>query len=210
MAEDPDADPPTGGSADAATAGEELPPRPLGDPPPTASDVLDELEALAGTVDDPEEREAVERAKLVLGEMQAGPFGNVVYGFDRADAAEALLGALLFGIPMFVEGGTLEVGTFVAANPLALVGTLGASVALTIGILYVADFQDVRVYRPLLGFIPRRLAGILVISLLTALVAMTAWGRLDWSRPWLSFCQASVALVPMVIGAALGDLLPGS
>jgi uncharacterized membrane protein len=195
---------------DVSTASEDHPPRPLGEPPPTTSDVLDELEALSRTVDDPEEREAVERAKLVLGEMQAGPFGNVVYGFDRADAAEALLGALLFGIPMFVEGGTLEVGAFVATNPLYLAGTLGASVALTVGILYVADFQDVRVYRPLLGFIPRRLAGILTISFVTALVAMTAWGRLDWSQPWLSFCQVSVAFVPMVIGAALGDLLPGS
>jgi uncharacterized membrane protein len=210
MADDPDTDPRSPGESDAATAGEDLPPRPLGEPPPTTSDVLDELEALSRTVDDPEEREAVERAMRLTGEMQAGPFGNVVYGFDRADAAEALLGALLFGIPMFVEGGTLEVGAFVATSPLYLAGTLGASVALTVGILYVADFQDVRVYRPLLGFIPRRLAGILAISFVTALVAMTAWGRLDWARPWLSFCQASVALVPMVIGAALGDLLPGS
>jgi uncharacterized membrane protein len=210
MADDPDAARPDGEPGDAATAGEDLPPRPLGEPPPTTSDVLDELEALSRTVDDPEEREAVERAMRLTGEMQAGPFGNVVYGFDRADAAEALLGALLFGIPMFVEGGTLEVGAFVATSPLYLAGTLGASVALTVGILYVADFQDVRVYRPLLGFIPRRLAGILAISFVTALVAMTAWGRLDWARPWLSFCQASVALVPMVIGAALGDLLPGS
>jgi uncharacterized membrane protein len=187
------------------------PPHPLEDElPPTLSDLLDELEALERTVDDPDERERVERAKLVAGHLQPGRFGNVVVGFDRADAAEALLGALLFGVPMFVESGTLEVGAFVASNPAFLIGTLAASVALAVGILYVADFQDVRVHRPLLGFVPRRLAGILVISFVTAAVAMTAWGRLDWARPWLAFCQVTVAFLPMTIGAALGDLLPGS
>jgi uncharacterized membrane protein len=197
--------------ADAATGRGDLPPRPLGDdPPPTASDVMDELEALAEVVEDPEALETLLRAKKLTGELQEGRFGNVVFGFDRADAAEGLLGALLFGIPMFVEGGTLEVGAFVATHPLYLVGTLVAAVLLNIGILYIADFQDVRVHRPLLGFIPRRLVGILSISAVTALVAMTVWGRLDWTQPWLAVCQATVAFVPMTIGAALGDLLPGS
>ena len=82
--------------------------------------------------------------------------------------------------------------------------------ALNVGILYVAEFQDVRVHRPLLGFVPRRLAGILGISFATALVAMTVWGRLDWGAPWLAVCQTTVAFVSMTIGAALGDLLPGS
>jgi hypothetical protein len=43
----------------------------------------------------------------------------------------------------------------------------------------------------------------------TALFMMTAWGRVDWARPWLAICQISVAWVPMSIGAALGGLLPG-
>jgi hypothetical protein len=38
---------------------------------------------------------------------------------------------------------------------------------------------------------------------------MTAWGRVEWAQPWLAVCQISVAWVPMAIGAALGDLLPG-
>jgi hypothetical protein len=44
-------------------------------------------------------------------------FGRIVYGFDRSDIAEDALGALVFGIPMAVEGGTQEVGSFVAAKP---------------------------------------------------------------------------------------------
>jgi len=43
----------------------------------------------------------------------------------------------------------------------------------------------------------------------TALFMMTAWGRVDWDRPWLAICQISVVWVPMSIGATLGGLLPG-
>jgi len=39
-------------------------------------------------------------------------FGRTVIGFDRTDLSEALLGSVLFGIPMMVEGGTQEVGEF--------------------------------------------------------------------------------------------------
>jgi hypothetical protein len=46
--------------------------------------------------------------------------------------------------------------------------------------------------------------------MVTALVMMTVWGRVSWSEPWLAFCTVSVAFVPMAIGAALGDILPGS
>ena len=90
-----------------------------------------------------------------------------MFGFDRSDAGEALLGSFLFGIPMFDEGGTTEVGEFIAARPTHVLLTNALTVALMVGILYVADFQDVQVH------------------------------------------QISVALVPMAIGSALGDLLPG-
>lgn len=111
---------------------------------------------------------------------------------------------------MFVEGGTAEVGEFVATRPVFLVGTVVAAVWLVHGIVYVADFQDVRVHDPILGIVPRRMVGVSGVAFLTALVAMTAWGRVDWTAPWLAFCTVSVAFVPMAIGAALGDILPGS
>ena len=177
---------------------------------PTMGDVLDELDALHDSVDSAAERDRVEEIIETVHDVEEpAVFGRLVVGFDRADAAEALLGSVLFGIPMVVEGGTLDVGAFVAAHPLALVGTLLAAVGLTIGILYVAEFQDVRVYKPLFGVLPRRLVGVVTIAFLTALGLMTVWGRVDWADPWLAFSQVSVAFVPMVIGAALGDLLPG-
>jgi hypothetical protein len=52
--------------------------------------------------------------------------------------------------------------------------------------------------------------GVLSISFVTAFVMMTAWGRVDWAVPWLAFCRCTVAFVPMAIGAALGDILPGT
>jgi uncharacterized membrane protein len=177
---------------------------------PDLGELYDQLRELEETVDSPEERDLVREALRTTVAVEPGPFGRILYGFDRADAAEALLGALVFGIPMFVEGGTLEVGLFLAGRPLLLVGTVAAAVAVTTAVLYVADIQDVRVKHRLLGLVPRRLAGVLGIALLAALVAMTAWGRVDWTRPVVALSQVAVAFGPMAVGAALGDILPGS
>ena len=175
-------------------------------------DLLSEFDALAETVDSPEERERVRAARnaAVVAANDDDVFGQVIKGYDRADVAEAFVGSLLFGIPMFVEGGTNEVGEFLAATPIALVGTVVGAIVLVIGILYVAEIQDVRVYKPLLGFIPRRLVGVLGVSFVTALVMMTAWGRVAWVDPLLAFATVVAAFVPMSVGAALGDILPGS
>jgi len=174
--------------------------------------LLAEFDALAETVDSPAERERVRAARraAVVAAREAGVFGRVIRGFDRADLAEAFLGAVLFGVPMFVEGGTNEVGHHLAAHPLSLVGTVAGAVALVIGILYVADIQDVRIHEPLFGVVPRRLVGVLGVSAVTAVVVMTAWGRVDWATPVLAVADVTVAFVPMSVGAALGDILPGS
>lgn len=175
-------------------------------------ELLTEFDALAETVDSPEERDRVRAARnaAVVAAQDDDVFGQVIEGYDRADLAEAFVGSLLFGIPMFVEGGTNEVGEFLAATPLALAGTLVGAVGLVIGILYVAEIQDVRVHKPILGIVPRRLVGTLGASFGTALVIMTAWGRVVWSEPLLAFATVVAAFVPMSLGAALGDILPGS
>lgn len=178
---------------------------------PDIGDLFDELEELEEMVDDPEERAQVRDAMRVASEAQEDVvFGRVVWGFDRADLAESVLGALLFGVPMAVEDGTNEAGEFVALNPVFLGGTLVATVGLVVGIIYVADIQDVRIHDPILGVVPRRLVGVLGASFLTSILLMTAWGRVDWGEPWIAFSTCAVALLPMAIGAALGDILPGS
>lgn len=170
---------------------------------------FDELEAL---VDSPEERAQVRAARAEAVEVvQSGRvFGRVIRGFDRADAAEALLGSVLLGLPMLVEGGTFEVGAFLAAHPAYLAATALFGLGTVAGILYVAEFQDVRVHEPLLGVIPRRLAGVVTIATLTAGTLATIWGRVAWGDPAVAAASVLVIAVPMAIGGALGDILPGT
>ena len=207
---DPGADPDPGANTRAgadADSGE------ADDPPadPEIEDLLDELETLEETVDDPDEREQVrETMRMARRVSTPGAFGRVIRGFDRHDAAEALVGSVVVGVPMLVEGGTLEVGEFLAAHPLAFATTLLGTVGVVIGVLYVAEIQQVEIHRPLFGVVPRRLAGVLTISFATAFVLMTAWGRVSWTEPWLALCQTVVAFAPMALGGALGDILPGS
>lgn len=178
---------------------------------PDMGDLFDDLEELEATVDTEEERERVRETMQTAMEVQDSPvFGRVIWGFDRADFAEAMLGALIFGLPMFVEGGTLDVGAFLADHPHFLAFTYAVAIAIVVGILYVSNIQDVRIHEPILGVFPRRLLGVLGISFGAAFVMMTAWGQVTWSDGWLAFCQCSVAFMPMAIGAALGDILPGT
>ncbi|WP_372480705.1 DUF2391 domain-containing protein [Halomicrobium sp. HM KBTZ05] len=176
------------------------------------SDLFDDLSELEDLVDSPAERARVREAMQTASEVDDdGPvFGRVVWGFDRADLAESVLGALLFGIPMAVEGGTVDSGRFIAARPPFLALTLLATVAVVVGILYVADIQDVRVAYAFFGLVPRRLVGVLGSSFVTAVTLLSVWGVVDWADPWLDFCVCVVAFFPMAIGAALGDILPGS
>ncbi|PSQ29020.1 hypothetical protein BRD03_01690 [Halobacteriales archaeon QS_9_68_17] len=60
----------------------------------------------------------------------SGVSGKVVKGFDRGDVAEALVGRVVFGIPILVEGGTLEVGAFIATRLGYYAATLSFGVAL--------------------------------------------------------------------------------
>ncbi|AXG05254.1 DUF2391 family protein [Haloplanus rubicundus] len=183
-----------------------------GDGSADMGDLFDELEELEALVVSDAAREQVRETMRVAMEASAAasPFGRVIRGFDRGDLAEALLGALLFGIPMAVEGGTQEVAVFLAGHPGALGVTFCFAVGMVVGIIYVADIQDVRVHKPIFGVIPRRLVGVIGVSFLTAVCLLTVWGRVDWETPWLALANAVVAFVPMSIGAALGDLLPGS
>ncbi|GGI99831.1 hypothetical protein GCM10008995_07120 [Halobellus salinus] len=206
----------SGDNAPAASGDDERPPdddkRPPDDGDEELRRLLAEFDALAETVDSPEEHERVRAARnaAVVAAQDDELFGQVITGYDRADLAEAFVGSLLFGIPMFVEGGTNEVGAFLASHPVSLVGTLVGAVGLVVGILYVADIQDMWVYKPILGVVPRRLVGVLGASVVTALVVMTAWGRVEWSDPVLALATVVAAFVPMSVGAALGDILPGS
>ena len=58
------------------------------DDPPEMVDLIDELEALAETVDTDAERKRVAETLAVARRVRTGAvFGRVVRGFDRGDAA---------------------------------------------------------------------------------------------------------------------------
>ncbi|WP_459191991.1 hypothetical protein [Halosimplex sp. J119] len=175
---------------------------------PDIDDVLDELEELEELVDTPEEREQVREAMRTARRAHTPRvFGRITNAFDLRDAGEAVVGAFIFGIPMIVEGGTLEIGEDIAGSVPALAATAGFGFLVVLGILYAARFEAVE-SDLLFGFLPRRLLGILAISTAMSVGLMTLWQRVDWSSPEEAFAQCLVAAVVMAVGASLGDVLP--
>lgn len=176
---------------------------------PDFRDAIDELEELEELVDSDEEREQVREAMRTLERVRPRMFGRLREGFDLRDAGEALVGSFLFGIPMIVEEGTLEVGTYIATRPLFVVVTMLLGLALVLGILRSVEFEKVE-EDMLFGVIPVRLIGILCIAGGSALILMTIWGRVDWGTPSVAASQTLVTAVVMAVGASLGDILPGA
>ncbi|MFC7139027.1 DUF2391 family protein [Halosimplex aquaticum] len=175
---------------------------------PDIDDVLDELEELEELVDTPEEREQVREAMRTARRAHTPRvIGRLRDSFDLRDAGEAVVGAFIFGIPMIVEGGTLEIGEAIAGSIPALAVTAAFGFLVVLGILYAARFEEVE-SDLLFGFLPRRLLGILAISVTMSVGLMTLWNRVDWSRPEEAFAQCLVAAVVMAVGASLGDVLP--
>jgi uncharacterized membrane protein len=168
---------------------------------------MDELEQLEELVDSGEEREQVRTAMRTLRRARPTPFGRLRDDFDSRDAGEALVGSFIFGIPMIVEGGTLEVGAYIATRPLYVVLTVLLGLAIVLGILRAVEFEKVE-EDLLFGLVPVRLLGVLCIAGGAAIVLMTMWGRVDWGEPSVAASQTLVTAVVMAVGASLGDILP--
>lgn len=175
---------------------------------PDIEDVLADLESLEGMVDSERERdqirETMRTARRVRDRSVLGGFRNA---FGSRDAGEALVGSFLFGIPMIVEDGTLDVGRHIAAVPLSFGLTVAFGMTLTLGILHAGRFRRVEA-NLLFGIVPLRLVSIVGIAGVTAFALMTIWGRVDWATPWVALGQTTVTAVVMAVGAAIGDVLP--
>lgn len=191
------------------------------DPPPSSSSstdrdtnidtVLEHLEDLENTVDDPEERKEVRRA---INLVESLPLTGKIEKYTTRDMAQAFVGSILFSVPLLVEGGVGEIAAHFLEStpggvPVFFVGNIVFSVFLTGALLYWADIRDVRVHKPIFGVIPRRLLGVLVIAFLTSMFTMTLWGRVDWSEPVVALSRVSVVWTVGAFGGALGDILPG-
>jgi uncharacterized membrane protein len=186
------------------------------DNPDHLQDVLAELEDLEQSIDSPEQHEELEDVRQAVGRIPGSGFvGERIERYTTRDVAESFVGSILISLPMLVEDGVFEIADHfleptVAGVPVWLVVNSLFVVVLSWGLLYWTDFRSIHDNRQVFGIIPRRLLGVLLISLVTATFTMTLWGRLDgWSDPTVALARISVIWTAAAFGAALGDILPG-
>lgn len=171
-------------------------------------DVIEDLEDLEGMVDDEAERAKVRETREAAEEVQVpGLVGRFRRGFGLRDAGEAVIGGFIFGVPMIVEGGTYDVGRYMANHPPSLAVTILFGGSLILAILYAGGFERVSEDR-LLGVVPLRLLGILGISVGLAVSLLTVWGQVDWSEPMVAGSQTALVAIAMGVGGSVGDILP--
>lgn len=176
-------------------------------------DVYRQLQRIEETVDTDEEREEVERARTMLKRV---PGSDHINKYTSRDMGEAFVGGIVFSLPLLVEDGVFEIAEWftehtVADIPILLVANILFIVILTAGLLYAVDFREVKITNPLLGFIPRRLVGVLAISFLVAAGSMLMWGRLHEEDPTTieQFNRITVIWAAAALGAVLADIIPG-
>lgn len=175
--------------------------------------VLKELEQLERTVSEDHEREEVQRVRDML---EYVPGTRIIHKYTSRDIGEAFIGGLVFSLPLLVEDGVFDIAEWfveytIGPIPLFLTINLVFIVAVVTGLLYAIDFREVRIVNPILGFIPRRLVGILMISALCAFGMMFLWGRLHEGDPTTleSVARGTIIWTSAGLGAVLADILPG-
>lgn len=180
--------------------------------------LLTELETLKETVDDPTEREQVREAMKVAQNLpRTERAKRRIKKYTTRDVAEGFVGGILLSLPLLVEDGVFEIAewfleTVVFGIPLFLVANIGFIMLMVYGLLYWSDIRNVKDPNPILGVIPRRYVGVLLISLVTAAFLLVLWGRHVEEDPASTlevFGRVTVIWAAAAFGAALGDILPG-
>jgi len=179
-------------------------------------DVMEQLDELEATVDSADEQKELNDVRIALERLPGSEYvSKRIDKYTTRDVAESFVGSILISLPLLVEDGVYDIGehflaTTAAGIPLWLVGNVAFIFVMTWALLYWADFRDVKDPNPFFGLIPRRLVGVLLISLFTASLLMTLWGRVEgWEDPLLAFARISVIWAAAAFGAVLGDILPG-
>ncbi|WP_418280714.1 DUF2391 family protein [Halorubrum sp. DTA98] len=184
---------------------------------PDIDDLLDKLDTLERTVDHPREREKV-RQTISLVERMPGSeaFTKRISKYTGRDVAESFVGGIVLSLPLLVEDGVFDIAEFFVSTtvgpvPVFLVANVTFVVVMTFGLLYHADFRDVRVENPIFGVVPHRFVAVLIISFTVAFSTMFLWGRLHEGDPSSAEALGRVSVIwaAAAFGAALGDILPG-
>lgn len=176
-------------------------------------DILDQLEELEGSITTTKGREELRHTKRMLKHL---PGTDYISKYTGRDMGEAFVGSIIFALPLMVEDGVFVIADYflestVAGVPVFLLANSLFIIALTTGLLYAVDFREVRITNPILGVVPRRLAGVLGISFLTAAGLMVMWGRMFEGGPTTveMVARTTVVWAAASMGASLGDILPG-
>jgi uncharacterized membrane protein len=175
----------------------------------------EQFDDLESVVDDTGERQAVNRIReRSVQATVEDTLGDRIQKYTSRDIAEGFVGSIFFAIPFLVEDGVFDVAEYflsfqVGVFPVFFLLNTVFVLLMILALVYWAGPQDVRVNRPLLGVIPRRLIGIALVSLLTTAALMTMWGRVAWEDPVVALARVSVVWTVASFGAALGDILPG-
>ena len=175
-------------------------------------DVLSELKELEKSVDSSSEQKDIRRVRRMLEHV---PGQSHIRKYTTRDIAEGFVGGIVFSLPLLVEDGVFEIAEWFARHqigPVPVFLTLNVLfiIGLITGMLYFTDFRRIQV-RPLFGFIPKRLAGILIISFLVAAMLMFLWGRLFEEDPSQleQLARVTVIWTAAALGATISDILPG-
>lgn len=179
--------------------------------------ILEQLRGLEQAVTDETHREEIVQTKQMLKELSGSPrLEDRITKYTGRDMGEALVGGIVFSLPLLVEDGVFEIADHLLAFtvvgiPIFLLANVAFVIALTAGLLYAVDFREVEITKPLFGFVPRRLVGVLVVSFLVATALMFMWGRLFEEDPSTLGMLARVTVIwaAAALGASLGDILPG-
>lgn len=180
-------------------------------------DILSQLSELEETMDTPEQHQELRETKHLIERLPGGDFlDDQIDKYTSRDVGEAFVGSIIFALPLLVEGGVFEIAdhlvtVWVAGIPIYLVANVIFIITLTTGLIYAVDFRDVKIVNPIFGLVPRRLVGVLLISVLTATGLMILWGRLAAEEPTSAAAVARITVVwaAASLGASLGDILPG-
>jgi uncharacterized membrane protein len=180
-------------------------------------DILSQLNELEQTIDTDEQHQELRETKHLIERLPGGDFlDDQIDKYTTRDLGEAFVGSIIFGLPLLVEGGVFEIAdhlltVWIAGIPIYLVAHIAFVITLTTGLIYAVDFREVKIVNPIFGLVPRRLVGVLLISLLTVVGLMALWGRMSIDDPTTMaiFARVTVIWAAASLGASLGDILPG-
>lgn len=181
------------------------------------ADVLEQLDNLEERITTEEARSELHEARSMLVELPGSRrLEERITKYTSRDMGEAFVGSIIFALPLLVEGGVFEIASYfvdrsVAGVPVFLFANIVFVVALTTGLLYAVDFREIQVSSPIFGIVPRRLTGVLLVSVLTTAGLMLMWGRAFEEDPTTLEAVGRVTVIwaAAALGASLGDILPG-